>query len=131
MNSGFCTQTRSQERSAVRALGPGQGRLWGLGLKMGHAEERCQVLEAFLWPWLWCTDTGWLMSKCGFITGVAEGPVNPSEGPQLLFTAAGQVASLLNSCCLIYATTLWVRVPAGKLLRSFPAVVLCDFKVRR
>lgn len=83
MNSGFCTQTRSQERSAVRALGPGQGSLWGLGLKMGHAEERWQVLEALLWPWLWCTDTGWLMSKCGFITGVAEAPVNQSEGPQV------------------------------------------------
>lgn len=82
----------------------GQGRPWESGLKVGHHEERWQVLKMLLWPWLWCKDTPWLISKCDFITGVAKGPVNPSEGPGMIaniaVTAAGQAASLLNFCSL-------------------------------
>lgn len=42
-------------------------------------------------------DAAWLTSKCGFVSGVAGGPVNQSEGPGALPNVAasscGQVAT--------------------------------------
>lgn len=126
MDSGFCTQTRSQDRRAVWALGQGRGRLCELALKLGHAEERWQVLQSLPWPWLPCQDTGWLTSKCDFITGVQRGQwVNLKDRElRCCFQLQGK---LLHFCFLTHGLRVWARI----LPRSLSAVVLCDSKKLR
>lgn len=123
LNSGFCTQARSQDRRAVWASGQGRGRLWVLALKLGHDEERWQVLKTLLWPWLRGQDTGWLTSKCDFITGVQRGPWVTLKAQELgcCFQLQGK---LPHFGFLIHGLRVWARI----LPRSFSTMVLCDSK---
>lgn len=128
-NSRLCTWIRSQERKA--ALGPKRwAGYWGWRWGIMREGGRC---------WRFYSGLGFDarplrgLSKCGFTTGVADGPADPGEGPRafptLLLTAAGQVASF--HWTPVTLSMELQRVWARTLLRPFPAIALCDAKKLR
>lgn len=104
---------RSQERKALH-----------VGTEAGHDEKRWQVLKTLLWPWLWCQDTGWLTSKCDFITGVQRDQWVDLKAQELhcCFQLQGK---LLHFCFLIHGLQVWARI----LPKSLSTMVICDSKI--
>lgn len=122
LNSGFCTQTRGQERKAMWALGRGQGSLWVLGLKVGNDKGREQVPKIY-------SDLGFGSGTLGDLCLSVSSSLKWQRGQWInqkapeLFPAEEQVASFLN-CHLIDGTTGLSRRNTSQVFASCTAVWL-------